>query len=193
MKKFGLILLVCFSAFVVGASAQQARSISEVQGDKSASPYVGETARLAGIVTARTRTGFFLQTPDDKTDNNPNTSEGIFVFTRTEPPTEAAIGNIVSVSGTIEEFRPKADPQSLPVTQLSMRKGTDTITVESKGSSLPKPIILTAADFKPNSIEQLEKFEGMRVTVAEMTVIAPTGGRVDENTGASESDGTFYG
>src|SRR5215204_2002538 len=141
MKKFGLILLVCFSAFVVGASAQQARSISEVQGDKSASPYVGETARLTGIVTARTRTGFFLQTPDDKTDNNPSTSEGIFVFYRSEPPVEAALGNLVSVTGTIEEFRPKADQQSLTVTQLSMRKGTDSITVESQGNTLPKPVI----------------------------------------------------
>jgi predicted extracellular nuclease len=33
----------------------------------------------------------------------------------------------------------------------------------------------------------------MRVTVAEMTVVAPTGGRVDEKTGASTSDGRFYG
>jgi uncharacterized protein len=193
MKKIYFVFILSLFVFTAGAAAQKTRLISDVQGDKNVSPYAGETARLTGIVTARTRTGFFLQTPDDKTDNNPNTSEGIFVFFRSEPPVEATIGNLVSVTGTIEEFRPKADLQSLPVTELSMRKGTDFIAVESKGNQLPKPVILTSVDFKPNSIDQLEKFEGMRGTIAEMTVVAPTGGRVEEKTGASESDGTFYG
>ncbi|MBA3693153.1 MAG: hypothetical protein H0W77_06900 [Acidobacteria bacterium] len=33
----------------------------------------------------------------------------------------------------------------------------------------------------------------MRVSVAEIIVVAPTNGRVDEKSGASQSDGTFYG
>jgi predicted extracellular nuclease len=193
MKKFYLVLILSLFVFASVVSAQKNRLISDVQGDKNVSPYVGETARLTGIVTARTRTGFFLQTPDDKTDDNPNTSEGIFVYTRTEPTGEAAIGNLVSVTGTIEEFRPKADPQTLPITELSMRKGTDFVTVESKGNPLPKPIVLTLNDFKSNLIDQLEKYEGMRVTVAELTVVAPTNGRSDESKGTAESDGTFYG
>lgn len=193
MKKFFLFFALFVFASTADVSAQKNRLISDVQGDKNVSPYAGEAARLRGIVTARTRTGFYLQTPDDGVDGNPNTSEGIFVFTRTEPAGEATVGNLVSVTGMIEEFRPKADPLTLSVTNLSMRKGTDFITVESKGNPLPKPVVLTVNDFKPNSIDLLEKYEGMRVSVPEMTVVAPTNGRTDESKGTSESDGTFYG
>ena len=175
------------------ANAQKSRSISEVQGDKNASPFVGEQARLTGIVTARTRTGFFIQTPDGKTDDDPATSEGIFVFTKTEPGGEAAIGNLVTVTGMIVEFRPKQEPLSLPITELSMMKGKDTISVESKGNALPKPIVLTADEFKSNVLDALEKYEGMRVEVKELTVVAPTGGRIDDKNASSESNGTFYG
>ncbi len=193
MKKNLLISAAIFLFFVFDVSAQKTRTISEVQGEKNDSPYTGETVRVSGIVTARTRTGFFLQTPDNKVDNNPNTSEGIFIFTKTEPTGEATIGNAVTLTGTVDEFRPKADPLTLPITEISFFKDKDTIIVDSKGNTLPKPIILTTVDFKPNVIDELEKYEGMRVTVPEMTVVAPTGGRVDEKTGESESDGTFYG
>lgn len=185
--------LLFLSVFVFEASAQKERSISEVQGDKNYSSFDGQTAKLTGIVTARIRNGFFLQTPDDKTDNNPATSEGILVFTGSEPGVEATVGNLVTVTGFITEFKPKPDPASMTVTELSMKKNVDTIQVVSKENPLPKTIILTAADFTANEIDQLEKYEGMRVGVAEMTVVAPTGGRVDEKTGSSESDGTFYG
>jgi uncharacterized protein len=189
-SSFTFLLL---AVFTFPAFAQKNRLISDIQSEKNTSSYAGENVRVSGIVTARTRTGFFLQTPDDKVDNNPNTSEGIFVFTKTEPTGEATIGNAVSITGTVDEFRPKADLLSLPITEISMLKGKDFITVDSKGNALPKPIILTTIDFKPNVIDELEKYEGMRVTVGEMTVVAPTNGRVDEKTGASESDGTFYG
>ncbi len=176
-----LFLLFAVFGLTLTAHAQKNRSIAEVQGEKNSSPYVGEHTRLSGIVTARTRRGFFIQTPDDKTDGNPATSEGIFVFTGTEPGGEAAIGNLISVTGDIEEFIPKAEPLSLPVTQLSMRKNRDIISVESKENPLPKPVVLTADDFKSGVIDALERYEGMRVEIKEMTVVAPT------------SNGTFYG
>lgn len=179
--------------FVSVASAQKERKISEVQGDKNSSSFENENVKVSGIVTARIKNGFFLQTSDDQTDKNPATSEGILIFTGTEPTVEATIGNLVTITGFVKEFRPKADPMSLSVTEIEMKKGVDTINVISKNNSLPKQIVLTAADFASNQIDQLEKYEGMRVAVAKMTVVAPTGGRVDEKTGASESDGTFYG
>lgn len=188
-----LLLLVNISVFPITADAQKSRSISEVQGDKNSSPFEGEQVRLTGIVTARTRTGFFIQTPDDKTDNNPSTSEGIFVFTKTEPDGDAAIGNLVIVTGTIAEFTPKADPSSLPITQLSFFKDKDSISVESKGNVLPKPVVLTAEEFKAAKIDTLEKYEGMRVEVKELIVAAPTNGRINDKTGLSESNGIFYG
>lgn len=186
-------LLLTVYRLPLTVSAQKDRAIGEVQGDKNVSPLDGQTAKLTGIVTARTRTGFFLQSPDDKTDNNPATSEGIFVYTKSEPGIEATVGNLISVTGTITEFRPKAEPASLPITELSMFKDKDTIKVISKASALPKPIALSAADFATNKIDQLEKYEGMRVLVETLTVVAPTKGRVDGKTGAAVSDGVFYG
>lgn len=193
MKKIYFVLFLSLFVFPQGAAAQKNRLIHDIQSDKNNSPYAGENVRVGGIVTARVRNGFFLQTPDTQIDANPNTSEGIFIFTGSEPAGEATIGNAVSVTGFVDEYTPKADPRSLPITQVSMKKGRDFITVESKGNTLPKPIILTTVDFKPNSIDQLEKYEGMRVSIAEMTVVAPTNGRVDEKTSLSETDGTFYG
>ncbi len=193
MRKFFTILFLSVLIFVSDASGQKDRAIGEVQGEKNASPFEGQSVRLTGIVTARLKGGFFLQTPDEKTDGNPNTSEGIYIFTKSEPPGEAAIGNLISVTGTVEEFRPKTEPLSLPITELSMFKDRDIIKVISKANPLPKPIILSAADTNKTVIDALEKYEGMRVSVAEIIVVAPTNGRVDEKSGASQSDGTFYG
>jgi predicted extracellular nuclease len=193
MKKIFSVLFLVVLLFAADASAQKDRAIGEVQGEKNASPLVGDSVRLTGIVTARIKSGFFLQSPDDKTDGNPATSEGIYVFTKSEPPGEAAVGNLISVTGTVEEFRPKQEPMSLPITELSMFKDRDIIKVISKANPLPKPIVLTANETSKTVIDALEKYEGMRVSVADMTVVAPTNGRVDEKTGATESDGVFYG
>ncbi len=188
-----IALLLAVYCLPLTASAQKSRAINEVQGDKNASPFENEQVRVSGIVTARTRGGFFIQMPDDKTDGNPNTSEGIYVFTKNEPGGEATIGNLVSVTGTVEEFRPKSEPLSLPITEISMQKGRDFILVESKNNALPKPSVLSADDFNKGNIFDLEKYEGMRVAVAEMTVVAPTNGRVDNKNGTSQSNGIFYG
>jgi predicted extracellular nuclease len=190
MKKiiFGLVLF----AFTTHVSAQKNRLISDIQGDKNFSAYVGEIVRVNGIVTARVRNGFFLQTPDNKVDANPLTSEGIFVFTKTEPEGEATVGNFVSITGRVDEYAPSADPNSMKTTQIVMTKGRDFIAVESKGMALPKPVVITADDFKPGSIDQLEKFEGMRVAVPELMVVAPTDGKADGTSGTSQSDGVFY-
>lgn len=181
------ILVLAAAAF-----AQKEMSIAEVQGDSDRSPVAGQSVRLSGVVTARTRTGFFLQTPDDKADTNKNTSEGIFVFTRTEPPAEADTGNIISVTGTVEEFKREADAFALPITELSMRKDRDEIKVISRSNSLPKPIVIVANDFITNSADNLEKYEGMRVQFDEITVTGPTGGRVDVKTFSSVSDASFF-
>jgi hypothetical protein len=187
------ILIFAAFCFTSVANAQKDYAINAVQGDKNMSAHDREIVRVTGIVTARTRTGFFVQTPDDKVDTDPKTSEGILVFTRDEPPAEAAIGNMVTVSGQVQEFRPRAEPASLPITEISMQKGRDVVTVTSKANELPKPVTLTPDDFKPNLIDQLEKYEGMRVQVAELSVTSPTNGRVDNKNNVSTSDGVFYG
>lgn len=186
-------LLVLFLSVATSALAQRDRSIAEIQGNGNISPLAGQSVSVTGIVTARIRTGFFIQTPDDKIDADPNTSEGIFVFTRTEPPSEAVVGNLVTVTGKIEEYRRDNEPTSLTVTEVIFQQ-SDKISVVSTGNALPKAITLTLNDLRPDkAIDQLERFEGMRVHIAQLTVTSPTDGRVDIKNTSSESNGSFYG
>ncbi|MEO7674429.1 MAG: hypothetical protein ABIU09_10190 [Pyrinomonadaceae bacterium] len=191
MRLFTFIFyLLCFVSYVAG---QKNVAIAEVQGETNTSPLAGQNVRISGIVTGRTRSGFFVQTADDKVDANKNTSEGIFVFTRTEPPADAAVGNSVTVNGMVEEFRRDNEPFALTITEISMRKDRDEMRLVSKSNPLPKLVVLTPTDFMSNAVDNLEKYEGMRVQIDELTVVGPTGGRVDTKSAASVSDGTFFG
>lgn len=191
MRSASYILLV-IGLFTAGIFAQKQYSIAEIQGDKNTSPHESESVTVSGVVTARTKSGFFLQTPDDKTDGNPATSEGIFVFTKNVPPAEIKVGSMISISGEVQEFRNRNDVNALTTTEISHRSGQDTYKIIS-GNPLPKPVVLTAADFAANTVDELEKYEGMRVSIPEMTVVAPTGGHVDIKTASAVSDGVFFG
>jgi uncharacterized protein len=186
--------------FVVGAPNPRSSSvvvvpppfepIHAIQGTASMSPFVGQRITTEGIVTGVKANGFFIQTPDSQIDADPNTSEGVFVFTSSAPPAAAAVGNDVQVTGTVQEFVPAADPQSPPTTEI----GSPTVVTLSTGNPLPAPITLTLAEPSPDrGIEQLEKYEGMRVHVDALKVIAPTGGTVLEASASSTSNGVFYG
>jgi len=186
--------------FVVGAPNPRSSSvvvvtppfepIHAIQGAASMSPFVGQRIRTEGIVTGVKGNGFFIQTPDSQIDADANTSEGVFVFTASAPPAAAAVGNDVQVIGTVQEFVPAADPQSPPTTEI----GSPTVVTLSTGNPLPAPVTLTLAEPSPNGgIEQLEKYEGMRVHVDALMVIAPTGGTVNEANAVSASNGVFYG
>ncbi|MGH9812804.1 MAG: lamin tail domain-containing protein, partial [Candidatus Acidiferrales bacterium] len=166
--------------------------IHTLQGSGNASPFAGQLVRTTGIVTARRfNNGFFLQTPDADVDSDPNTSEGIFVFTSSAPPAAAAVGNLISVTGTVVEFVPAADPFQPPLTEIG---GSPVVSELSTGNPLPVPVTLTAADTSPaGSIEQLERFEGMRVHVGSLTVVAPTMGFISEPNATGSSNGIFFG
>jgi len=166
-------------------------AIHDIQGPGSASPYAGSPVQTTGIVTGLKSNGFFVQTRPGFEDGDPDTSEGVFVFTSSTPPAAAAVGNEVRVTGTVQEFIPSADPNSPPATEIA---GSPSVSVISTGNPLPEPVTLTAADTSPSgSIEQLEKYEGMRVHVDSLTVVAPTQGSINEPGATSISNGVFYG
>ena len=118
------------------ASAADVR-IHDIQGTTRVSPLVGtQVTGVTGIVTG-VRTygsrGFWIQDPQG--DENPSTSEGLFVFTSSVPT--VAVGDAVSVSGTVGEYVPgglNSGNQSL--TQLSR----PTVTVVSKGNPVPEAV-----------------------------------------------------
>ncbi|MGH9914749.1 MAG: Calx-beta domain-containing protein, partial [Pyrinomonadaceae bacterium] len=164
--------------------------INQIQGSGTQSPLVGQNVRTTGIITGVKNNGFFIQTPDANVDIDPRTSEGVFVFMSSPSPATISIGNNVSVTGRVQEFRPNADPNSPPMTELAVLS----VVLDSIGNPLPNPITLTAADTDPDgSIEQLERFEGMRVRVSSLTVVGPGGGFINEPNATVTSNGDFYG
>nr|MDQ3374300.1 nuclease [Acidobacteriota bacterium] len=171
-----------------------ATPINQIQGTGTTSPLAGTSVTTTGIVTARISSGFFIQTPDANVDANSETSEGIFVFTSSPPPADAAVGNLVQVTATVTEFIPSQEPGSAPLTELTFA----TTSLLSTGNQLPAPIVLTAAETTDasetsNPLDTLEEYEGMRVQVNSLTVVSPTGGNVNESNATATSNGLFFG
>jgi predicted extracellular nuclease len=91
------------------AAVNTLRDITAVQGAGNLSPYVNTLDALVtvrGVVTAdfqatEEMNGFFIQQP--VADNDPSTSEGLFIYA----PSSAAVnvGDYVQVSGTVAEFQ----------------------------------------------------------------------------------------
>jgi uncharacterized protein len=167
----------------VGAapSCTGAISIGQMQGSGDASPLAGQTVTTSGIVTALRSNGFFLQSPPPG-DNDDNTSDGIFIFTSSAPSGAAVAGNSVCVSGGVSEFQGQTEIASPTVFALS------------SAQPLPAPVTLTSFNFNPaGPLDQLEKYSGMRVAIASLTVTGPTDGSLDEAHATSTSNGQFYG
>jgi predicted extracellular nuclease len=166
-------------------------SIHDIQGPGDTSPFAGRLVSTTGIVTGVKSNGFFIQNPDNAADADPNTSEGVFVFTSSRPTAVATVGNLVQVTGTVNEFIPSSDPNSPPSTEIS---GSPTVSLISSGNPLPTPVTLTVADTDSvGPIDQLEKYEGMRIHVDVFNVVGPTDGNVNEANATSASNGIFFG
>ncbi len=165
-------------------------SIHDIQGPGDISPVVGRLVSTTGVVTAVVSNGFFFQNPDSSVDSDPNTSEGMFVFTSSRPAAVASVGNLVQVTGTVGEFIPSSDPNSPSSTEID----GPAIALISTGNPLPAPVILTSADINAaGPIGQLEKYEGMRVHVDVLTASGPTDGNLNEANATSTSNGIFFG
>jgi uncharacterized protein len=183
----GAAFLLSCAGFISG---QRQMTIAEIQGDKSKSPVENQSVKTTGIVTARNRNGYFIQSPDDKTDNNPATSEGLYVFVGQNDSFSGSIGDLVEVTGTVAEYIPRNERFGFTNTQLTR---TSVRNLSSK-NTLPAPITLTTADLVPTNLASLEKFEGMRVRADSLAVTAPTGGNApdERNKYQGSSDGVFF-
>ena len=170
--------------------------IHDIQGDSWISPMDGASVQdVPGIVTGvRTSSskGFWFQDPDP--DDDPATSEGLFVFTGSTPTVSP--GDAVTVSGKVSDYYPLASGDSVSATSnLSVTEITSpTVQVVSQGNALPDPITLTAStvpdlyapDLGGGNIEKTpitptrsaldyyESIEGMRVEVDDARVVGPS-------------------
>lgn len=144
-----------------GPTPPAAAAIYQIQGPGAKSALAGRLVSTQGVVTKLVNNGFFMQ--DQAGDNNPLTSDGIFVFTGQAAFPAAAAGNLVQVTGTVAEFNTgaasNADTLARTVTQLS---GVSAVAFLNSGFSIAP----TAVNL-PESVEgELERFEGMLVTLS---------------------------
>ena len=184
-----LALVTAFGSGVIATpqafAATPQYTIMQIQGSGSVSPVQGQTVTTTGVVYAIASNGFWMQ--DLNGDGDLATSDGIYVATPSTPTVHK--GDLVSVTGFVSEAAAN-DPAAAPETQLI----ASTVSVISSGNSLPTPVTISAADIDPaGGISQLEKYEGMRVHVDTLNVIAPTGGVLNEPAATSTSDGAFFG
>jgi predicted extracellular nuclease len=153
--------------------------IHQIQGNGDTTPIPGAIVTTTGIVTllktgsnagGGAANGFFLQARDVDADADPNTSEGIFVFTSavptyTSPANPVALGDELTVTGTVQEFN--------GLTEITT---VTNLTLISTGNPVPTAITLSATDLDPTASPtqpQLEKYEAMRVTASTLTTVAP--------------------
>ncbi|MFC3576158.1 endonuclease/exonuclease/phosphatase family protein [Streptomyces yaanensis] len=169
--------------------------IHDIQGTTRISPLAGQKVTdVAGVVTG-VRTygssrGFWIQDPNP--DDNPATSEGVFVFTSSTP--KVAVGDSVTVTGTVSEYVPGgASSGNQSVTEITK----PTVTVLSSGNAVPAPVVIDAksvpAEYAPAgdtaangsinglaldpaqyALDYYESLEGMSVQVADARVVTAT-------------------
>ena len=168
----------------------EGETIASIQSAAHRSPYNGEdVSGVQGVVTVITSDGFFMQSqvPDD----DPATSEGLFVFTETIPRVD--VGDAVEVDGRVEEMTPGGGYGNLSRTQMD----DVTVSVLSSGNDLPEPIVIgeggrippteiidddtegfinesTYFDPENDGLDFYESLEAMRVQVNEAVVVGPT-------------------
>ena len=164
--------------------------VHAIQGAAHLSPFNGQAvAAVPGIVTAVRSSGFYMQDPEPDADDA--TSEGIFVYTGATPTVN--VGDLVWVSGVVNEFRPAGDANNLTMTEIA----SPTIVVQSSGNALPAPIIVgtggrippstiidddssgdveTTSTFDPQNdgIDFWESLEAMRVQINNARAVGPT-------------------
>ena len=163
--------------------------IAAIQGPGRMSPLVGAAVTTRGIVTARKSNGFYIQEPDDTTDGDAATSEGVFVFTSSTPTVSP--GDYVQVSATVSEFVPAADPLSAARDRARPSSDRGSFVRESAAGADRDHAAMTTA---PNAVQLLESLEGMRVLVPSLTVVGPTlPGTSNEAAATSTTSGVFYG
>jgi predicted extracellular nuclease len=130
------------------APAPTLTAISSIQGSGTASPLVGQTVTIEGVVTGdfqngdtdanRNLQGFFVQQITG--DGNAATSEGIFIFQSdgsSAPGVNVVGGDIVRVTGVVAE--------NFNQTQLSVANSATGISITTAGAYTSTQVISTFA------------------------------------------------
>ena len=146
--------------------------IHTIQGSGPSSAMVGQAVEVEGIVVgsfqgASKLNGFYLQEPDSTWDNDPSTSEGIFIFDNGFGGT-VNMGDRVRVAGTVSEF--SSSGSFLGVTAAALLTEIGNLTnklVCGTGNSFTR----TTVTLPTANAGDLERYEGMAVQFSQLLTV----------------------
>ncbi|MET0323346.1 MAG: ExeM/NucH family extracellular endonuclease, partial [Duganella sp.] len=95
---------LCTVDITVAAPAGTTRTIPQIQSSGATSPVAGTVQTTEGVVTAKVGSGFFIQ--DEAGDGNPQTSDGLFVYTTNTGTVQ--VGDRIRITGTVTDYAPTA-------------------------------------------------------------------------------------
>ncbi|TFK40574.1 Endonuclease/exonuclease/phosphatase [Crucibulum laeve] len=123
--------LLFFTSYLAVASST---TIADIQGTAWQSPLVGQTVNnVTGIVTAKGTSGFYIS--GDKSDDI-RASNGLFVFSSSATVLgKVTVGDAISLTGRVTEFRSSTQPTFLFTTELS--SPTNIIVLSSNNTITP--------------------------------------------------------
>jgi uncharacterized protein len=135
-----------------------AAEIFQINGTGTSSPLFGKPVSThANVVTAIGPQGFTMQTPDARDDNNPLTSNGVYVFTDSVPT--VSVGDAVDVVAVVDSF--------YGLTELK----NPAITVTAQHARLPRAVVFdqNTPSSDPNHLScgatNFQCFMSMRVQI----------------------------
>lgn len=162
---FSPLCLFSFLLFSVSLSAQVVR-IHDIQGDGESAQRLGEQLIIEGVVTQIRNgsrgfpDGFFVQEEDSDRDENPGTSEGIFVYAP-DGIQDIRIANKVRVKGEVVEYNQLTEL----VVEVPAEADRDSflrqaIQIVENRINLPDPALFK---LPVENLSDFEALEGMRV------------------------------
>lgn len=130
---------MCTINVTVAAPATLTHTIPQIQGSGDTSPYAGTVQTTEGVVTAKVGSGFFIQ--DEQGDGDPQTSDGMFVFTTAANSGTVQVGDRVRISGTVSDYAPVAGGRVYTelTTVTAIVKLAGGITITPTNITLPHP------------------------------------------------------
>ncbi|MGW8251108.1 MAG: hypothetical protein ACWGO1_10735, partial [Anaerolineales bacterium] len=139
-------------------------AVCEIQGSGYTSPFRGQEVLTRGVVYADAETlklkGFYLQ--EEGCDNDPSTSDGIFVYTGSQEGSPRS-GDLIEVRGVVQEYHGQTEILAAP----------DQLTILYNANPLP-PAVALNPPLDGQAVMYLESLEGMHVRVEKARVVGPT-------------------